>query len=372
MQCNNCKTSNLDVIHGRTFCVDCGRRAAQRLGSFSSPITPRQDRSENLLDLSKRVEPARPQTSPEPQPTPQPMPEPERQAEPEPEPMPAPPEPTPGPEPQPTPAAPPPQTQIQPFARTIDTTPQVKTGMAGYTTGSNEVSEASEMTAGQPAVTKMQPHQTYALKDEPAQEPKQPASGLAGTDVQQAESDDHELPFVPDQELQAVNTRNRPTKRRWWQALGFGRSQAWRVAAVSLSIVVLGGYITYLNYPDLAVRVAASRADVHASLPDYVPDGYRFSGPISYGAGELTFALRSSNDAALHISQQRTEWDSQSLLDNYVRYETSQYETYRENGLTIYTFGDREAVWVDDGTLYQIESSDQLNETELVQVAASI
>lgn len=244
--------------------------------------------------------------------------------------------------------------------------------MAGYTTGSDTAPETHAETAGQSTVTKMQPHQTYALKDEPDPEPEQSIGDLAGAYTQQTESDDHELPFVPDQELGAINTRNHPKKRRWWQALGFGRSQAWRVAVVSLSIVVLGGYITYLNYPDLAVRVAASRADVHASLPDYVPGDYRFSGPISYGAGELSFTLKSSNNDALHISQQRTQWDSQGLLDNYVRYETSQYETYRENGLTIYTFGDREAVWVDEGTLYQIESSDQLNETELAQVAASI
>lgn len=151
-----------------------------------------------------------------------------------------------------------------------------------------------------------------------------------------------------------------------------GANMAWmRLATVTAGMLLLVGYVTYLNYPNIAVRVAASRANIGATMPGYVPNGYDFSGPIAYNTGKLTLTF-SGNGGTIALSQSNTRLDSESLLDNHVRQQTSKYSTYQENGLTIYTYDNRFAVWVNGGLMYQIESSDYLNPDDIVKMASSL
>lgn len=212
--------------------------------------------------------------------------------------------------------------------------------------------------------TYMEPHRVYSLKNDP-----QPQQNDTPESVQQLEN--YELPSV-----EPVNTE--PTapshKKGWLQKLSpsslFNQS-AIRVGTIGLCIVLLAGYVTYLNYPNIAVRVAASRANVNASMPEYVPDGYGFNGPVAYGQGKLTITF-GGKDGIISLSQSKTQWDSQSLLENYINRRTSHYETYRQNGLTIYTYDNRHAAWVNGGTLYTIDSETYLSQNEIVNMASSL
>lgn len=144
------------------------------------------------------------------------------------------------------------------------------------------------------------------------------------------------------------------------------------VIAGCFAIVLIGGYLTYINMPNLSMRVAAANAGVDASFPDYRPDGYRFDGPIAYNNGEVSLKFASNtNTSGYTINQKNSSWDSQAVLDNYVSKKAKDYLTYSEQGLTIYTF-DGEAAWVNGGVFYTIEGDAPLSSDQVLRIAGSM
>jgi hypothetical protein len=221
-------------------------------------------------------------------------------------------------------------------------------------------------------VTHMQPHQRYPLKGN--QEADQQTAQAPAEEMLSAET-----PEVEDSQLSPVATTptsgdqtssGRSRLRKLLPFKGMNHT-AFRVGVTGLCILILAGYVTYLNYPSIAVRVAASQANVDASLPEYTPDGYSFNGPITYGDGQLTVTFQKQGNT-ISLEQSQTQWDSQSLLTNYINRQTSDYETYRENGLTIYTYDNRHAAWVNGGTMYTINSETYLSQQDIVNIASSM
>lgn len=140
----------------------------------------------------------------------------------------------------------------------------------------------------------------------------------------------------------------------------------------SLALLILAGYLTYINLPNISMRVAATRAGISANYPNYQPDGYHFAGPITYQPGEVNISFKSNtNDRNFMIKQKASTWDSQAVLDNYVSKKTGTYLTYQERGLTIYSFGNR-AAWVNGGLLYTVEGNAPLSSDQLLRIATSM
>ena len=138
------------------------------------------------------------------------------------------------------------------------------------------------------------------------------------------------------------------------------------------AIVLIGGYLTYINMPNLSMHVAAANAGVNASFPDYRPDGYRFNGPIAYNNGEVSLKFASTtNNTGYTINQKNSNWDSQAVLDNYVSKKAKDYLTYSEQGLTIYTFNG-EAAWVNGGVFYTIEGDAPLSSDQVLRIVGSM
>jgi hypothetical protein len=140
----------------------------------------------------------------------------------------------------------------------------------------------------------------------------------------------------------------------------------------SLALLLLAGYLTYINLPNISMRVAATRAGIAANYPNYSPDGYHFAGPITYQPGEVNITFKSNtNPRGFSIKQKASSWDSQAVLDNYVSKQTGTYLTYQERGLTIYSYGNH-AAWVNGGLLYTIDGDAPLSSDQLLHIATSM
>ena len=148
-----------------------------------------------------------------------------------------------------------------------------------------------------------------------------------------------------------------------------------RVASIltaTLALLVLAGYLTYMNLPVISMKVAASRAGVEATFPNYRPDGYGLNGPITYSPGEVNINYKSNtNDNGFKISQKPSNWDSQALLDNYITRQTENYLTFQERGVTVYTFGNK-AAWVNGGLLYTLDGNASLSSEQVLRLATSM
>lgn len=159
----------------------------------------------------------------------------------------------------------------------------------------------------------------------------------------------------------------KPTKKQ----RTFGRFVS--VASASLAILLLGGYLTYLNMPALSTRVAASQAGISASYPSYQPAGYSLSGPVAYQQGSVSMKFAANGGPQnFTLSQTRSDWDSSAVLENYVSPQAGDnYVTTTTGGLTIYTYGDN-AVWVNDGILYTISGDATLSGDQVQRIATSL
>ncbi len=151
------------------------------------------------------------------------------------------------------------------------------------------------------------------------------------------------------------------------------RSRKLSVASASLAIMLLAGYLTYLNLPALSVRVAAAQAGIDASYPDYRPTGYRLNGPVAYAGGEVSMNFKANaSTQQFSINQSKSSWDSSALLANYVEPKAGEsYDTYSDAGLTIYTYGSN-AAWVNGGILYTIEGDAALSNDQVRHIATSM
>lgn len=145
------------------------------------------------------------------------------------------------------------------------------------------------------------------------------------------------------------------------------------ITTVSFALLLLAGYFTYINMPNLSVRVAAAQAGVNATYPSYHPDGYSLNGPVAYSQGQVAIKFASTTGPqSFTVSQSKSNWDSSALLDNYIKSKAGDnYITYDDHGLTIYTYGSN-AAWVNGGILYTITGDAPLSSDQIQNIATSM
>lgn len=143
------------------------------------------------------------------------------------------------------------------------------------------------------------------------------------------------------------------------------------LAGASLAVIMLAGYFTYLNMPNLSIKMAAVQSGVNAKYPGYRPDGYALSGPISFKNGEVSMQFAyAGGDKDFTIKQEKSSWDS-SAVKQYVDKKSQDITTTVANGLTIYTYGSN-AAWVNGGVLYTLEGDAPLSSDQIQRIATSM
>lgn len=169
--------------------------------------------------------------------------------------------------------------------------------------------------------------------------------------------------------LAQVDTSKPKTERKGFFAR---KPKLASILVSSLSLLILGGYFSYINLTNISMRVAANRAGIDASFPNYRPSGYSIDGPITYAPGEVSINYKSNtNDTGFTLTQKASEWDSQAVLDNFVRKQSSNYLTVQERGITVYTYNSK-AVWVNGGLLHTIEGNATLSSDQVLKIATSL
>jgi hypothetical protein len=140
-------------------------------------------------------------------------------------------------------------------------------------------------------------------------------------------------------------------------------------------VVILALYAAWRFIPTISVSMAATQAGIEATYPEYTPDGYSLSQPVTYSDGKVDLKFTSnSNDNYYTINQTRSSWDSSAVLDNVVAPAAgANYATTKERGLTIYTYDDgNNAAWVNGGILYEIDSQAPLSGDQIRRIATSL
>lgn len=141
--------------------------------------------------------------------------------------------------------------------------------------------------------------------------------------------------------------------------------------AASLAVIILGGYLTYLNLPNISLRIAASRAGINASYPEYQPKGYSLKKLANFENDQVVIEYQ-NNDKLLKLSQQASQWDSKTVLENLVKKQAGEvYQTNQTKGLTIYIYNNQ-ATWINGGILYNLSINDSISTDQIHKIATSL
>lgn len=148
-------------------------------------------------------------------------------------------------------------------------------------------------------------------------------------------------------------------------------SHALSVAAAVASIAIMAGYIWISNYPKLIAKTAGTKAGFNATTPGYLPASFSLSGPVAYSPGEVSFNFAGPG-GNLALIQRKSNWDSNTLLDNYVSRKSDKYLAIQGQGLTIYVYNGNQASWVNRGIWFALEGDSKLNRDQILKIAYSL
>lgn len=131
------------------------------------------------------------------------------------------------------------------------------------------------------------------------------------------------------------------------------------ILAIVCSAATVAGLAAFMhfNMPSISVKVAAMQSGMDATYPTYTPRGYQLTNVTSDKEGKITMIFTSQDGATFTLSEEKSTWDSNALLNNYVKKNYGgEYATLREQGITIYT-AKGDAAWVNGGILYEITTT---------------
>lgn len=143
--------------------------------------------------------------------------------------------------------------------------------------------------------------------------------------------------------------------------------------ATSAACVGILGYFVSINLPSISVRVAAMQTGIEASYPSFIPRDYQLAGVTAKDDNTISMSFTGNDDDQFTIVEEKSSWDSNALLNNYVKSEWGEdYTTVREQGVTIYIHNS-DAAWVNGGILYKLNSSSgHLTKKQIKNIALSL
>ena len=138
------------------------------------------------------------------------------------------------------------------------------------------------------------------------------------------------------------------------------------------AVLVIGGCIAYVNKSSVELQLASVRAGFQASAPGYAPAGFQKQATVN-NDGKVAINFVSPLDKSkFTITQQSSDWNSQTLFDSVVAQNNNSYQTVLSNGRTIYMYGDNQATWVDGGILYNVGGNAKLSKDQISALASSM
>jgi len=151
-------------------------------------------------------------------------------------------------------------------------------------------------------------------------------------------------------------------------------SRGRKLMAISASFaifVALCGVVAFQNRSQIELQMASAKAGFAVASPMYLPQGYK-NVKLQSASGNAAAAYQSDTQQRFTIVQKKSNWNSETLLDNFVIASNEDYRGFQSNGRTVYVYGKGNATWVNGGIWYQIKGATSLSDQQLVKIAASM
>lgn len=149
--------------------------------------------------------------------------------------------------------------------------------------------------------------------------------------------------------------------------------KALKVSTGIAIFVAIVGFVLLQNLPLIYIKMASSKAGFAAQVPNYQPSGFTLQQPIKADPGQIVMQYISKSDERnFAIIQKASNWNTKSLLDNFLLSNNKNYQTLEDSGKTIFVYDSNNATWVNGGIWYQLEGNAQLNNEQILRIANGI
>lgn len=167
------------------------------------------------------------------------------------------------------------------------------------------------------------------------------------------------------------NTKKTNEKNSFQKATGRFLYKKKLISALTifLSVIILVAFLSYQRVPNVAIKLAANRAGFSAVNPDNVPSGFSYKSPIEIDDKTIKITYKNSQSMQYTVSQQPSFWTDESLLSGFLK--SSTYQTYYDDNLTVYVYGNSNATWLKDGLWFNLVSNGALSREQLLSIASS-
>lgn len=230
---------------------------------------------------------------------------------------------------------------------------------------------------GKPAVAKLEPTKSKTKKPEAAQSDKisvpmdkQPAKKQRADKISRPSAKEQKDAAIAKAIAESKSTPAEPRKR---QRAHFGFRRTVLALACAAAAVFAIVYFVNQSTPNISLKVAAMQSGIDAKYPSYVPRDYSLS-DITSENGRITLNFRNAESGeAFTIVEERSSWDSNALVANYVKDAYgSDYTQISEQGLTIFISGSN-ACWVNGGVVYKLKTTaGSLTKKQIKAIAVSM
>ena len=141
-------------------------------------------------------------------------------------------------------------------------------------------------------------------------------------------------------------------------------------AAGGAALLVIGGFIAFLNIPNIQIHVASIQAGFHANVPSYAPVGYAMTGGVVRQGNTVSIKYQ-SGAASYTLTQQPSNWDNATLVENTLPLQSS-HATLQVGGRTVYMYDKSSAVWVTGNVRYDVTGNAPLSSDDISHLAMSL
>lgn len=149
--------------------------------------------------------------------------------------------------------------------------------------------------------------------------------------------------------------------------------KALKVSTGIAIILAIIGFVLLQNLPFIYIKMASSKAGFTAQAPNYQPSGFTLQKPIKADPGQVVIQYISKSDKRnFAIIQKASNWNTKSLLDNFILSNNKNYQTLEDSGKTIFVYDSNSATWVNGGIWYQLVGNTQLNNEQILRIANGI
>lgn len=152
----------------------------------------------------------------------------------------------------------------------------------------------------------------------------------------------------------------------------------WILTSIFLLLLAGTGLVVYVNTigtnAERAKKIAETTVNFSYSKPNYLPVGYELNYQTTATENSITYSYAYTPDKnkTIEIFIEKSNITEAEIFDRYIKENGKEYSQKDLSNKKVWIIGDTTIMFIKDGVLYQIVSSDTISTEEMIKIAEGL